>query len=126
MIASLLAVFLLGMRHGADPDHLAAVDNLTRRVALTQPAAGKFVGTLFAGGHTVMVLGIAALLATAGRYFETLGSGLERAGAWVSVALLIAMAAINLRRLLRTQDAAPAGIRVRMLRPLLGQSRSAL
>ncbi|MBV8171018.1 MAG: hypothetical protein JO219_03710, partial [Candidatus Eremiobacteraeota bacterium] len=54
-------VFVLGLRHGADPDHLAAIDNLTRNSLGARERLSRFVGTLFAGGHSMMVLSIAAL-----------------------------------------------------------------
>jgi len=126
LIAALLAAFLLGLRHGADPDHLAAIDNITRRVASDRPLAGKFVGGLFAVGHTVMVLAIAALIGTVGRRLGAFGSGLERAGTWLSIAILIAMAALNLRRLLWSPQSAPAGIRTALVLPLFRESKSAL
>ena len=45
-------VFVLGMRHGADPDHLAAIDNVTRNAYVKTPLLSRFVGTFFAGGHS--------------------------------------------------------------------------
>jgi len=30
IFTSAFTVYALGLRHGADPDHLAAIDNLTR------------------------------------------------------------------------------------------------
>lgn len=126
MIASLLAVFLLGLRHGADPDHLAAIDNLTRRITVERPGTSKFVGTLFAAGHTLMVLGLAGAIGAVGRHLGAFGSGLERAGTWLSIAILIAMAALNVRRLLSSSGAAPTGIRTRLLRPLFRESKTVL
>lgn len=126
VIASLFAVLLLGMRHGADPDHLAAIDNLTRRIALTKPLASKFVGTLFASGHTVMVLGIAAGIGMIGRHLGAFGSGLERAGTWLSVLILFVMAGLNLRRLVASRDVAPLGIRAQLLRQCVGDGDSLL
>jgi len=124
--ALILAVFLLGIRHGADPDHLAAIDNLTRRSALARPLASRFVGTLFASGHTLMVLAIALLIGAIGRQFGAFGSGVERAGTWLSVVILIVMAALNVRRLLLSPDAAPVGLRAQLLRPLLREGNGTL
>ncbi|MHB8357820.1 MAG: HoxN/HupN/NixA family nickel/cobalt transporter, partial [Vulcanimicrobiaceae bacterium] len=41
-------VFALGLRHGADPDHVAAIDNLTRNCAPRRSPWTRFVGTFFA------------------------------------------------------------------------------
>ncbi len=46
----MLIVFVIGMRHGAYPDHLAAIDNLKRNANDKMPRASRFVGTLFALG----------------------------------------------------------------------------
>ncbi|MGH7715180.1 MAG: hypothetical protein ACREML_04190 [Vulcanimicrobiaceae bacterium] len=106
---------MLGLRHGADPDHLAAIDNLTRNAARSHPSASKFVGTLFASGHTVMILGIAVVIGALGQRAGLFGASLERAGTWLSVIVLAAMALLNLHRLLTTRESAPVGIRMHVL-----------
>lgn len=108
---------LLGLRHGADPDHLAAIDNLTRNTARTHPSASRFVGALFASGHTLMILAIAMLIGAVGQH-GVFGPGLERAGTWLSVIILVLMAALNVRRLMAPGNAAPVGARTQMLAPL--------
>ncbi len=115
--AAFLAAILLGLRHGADPDHLAAIDNLTRNTARTHPSANRFVGTLFASGHTIMILAIALLIGTVGQR-TVFGPGLERAGMWLSVIILVLMAAINVRRMIAPGNTAPVGVRTRILSPL--------
>jgi ABC-type nickel/cobalt efflux system permease component RcnA len=56
----LLLGALLGMRHALEPDHLAAVSTLVtdRR----DVRAGAMLGALWGVGHTVALLGMAALL----------------------------------------------------------------
>lgn len=57
-----LTAFTLGMRHAFDADHIAAIDNTTRKlVADGQPSAS--VGFWFALGHSTVVVGAVALLA---------------------------------------------------------------
>jgi high-affinity nickel-transport protein len=77
--------FALGMRHGADPDHLAAIDGLTR----IRPRASN--GVYFALGHAlvmiILAVGIGRLLA--GRFAFL--------GPWS----LILLGAVNLWWLLR-------------------------
>lgn len=109
---------MLGLRHGADPDHLAAIDNLTRNAARSQPSASKFVGTLFASGHTLMILGIAVVIGALGQHAGLFGAGLQRAGTWLSVIVLAIMAVLNLHRLLTTRESAPVGIRMHLLSSL--------
>ena len=36
-------VFLLGLKHGLDPDHLAAIDGLTRFNAARRPALSRWL-----------------------------------------------------------------------------------
>jgi len=117
-LASLLAALMLGLRHGADPDHLAAIDNLTRNAARAHPSASRFVGTLFASGHTIMILAIALLIGAVGQR-GIFGPGLERAGTWLSIAILALMAVLNVRRLLAPGGVTPIGLRTRMLAPLV-------
>jgi high-affinity nickel-transport protein len=77
--------FALGMRHGTDPDHLAAIDGLTR----IRPRATN--GIFFALGHGLIVILLAVGLGhlLAGRFAFV--------GAWS----LILIGTVNLRRLVR-------------------------
>ncbi|HEY5096073.1 MAG TPA: hypothetical protein VII69_13235, partial [Candidatus Eremiobacteraceae bacterium] len=97
--ASAFTVFALGLRHGADPDHLAAIDNLTRNGVSAGRRLSKFFGTLFAGGHSVMVLSIAALAGLLGSRIAVKGELIETIGTWVSILTLFALAAYNVRQL---------------------------
>ncbi|MFZ3452391.1 HoxN/HupN/NixA family nickel/cobalt transporter [Arthrobacter sp. 7Tela_A1] len=57
-----LVAYVLGVRHAFDADHIAAIDNTTRKlVDLRRPAAG--VGLFFSLGHSTIVFLMAALLA---------------------------------------------------------------
>jgi len=57
-----LTAFLLGVRHAFDADHIAAIDNTTRKlVGEGKPALG--VGFWFSLGHSSIVFGLAVLLA---------------------------------------------------------------
>src|SRR5579864_5640565 len=98
--ATAFTVFALGLRHGADPDHLAAIDNLTRNALGIRARLSRFVGTLFAGGHSVMVLSIATLAGLLGSRIAVHGALLETVGTWVSILTLFGIAAFNIRQLL--------------------------
>jgi high-affinity nickel-transport protein len=107
-------VFALGLRHGADPDHLAAIDNLTRNSVDDRPWLSRFCGSLFAGGHSIMVLAIAALVGWLGTQLGRYGSTIETAGTWISIVVLVLIAALNLRQL-RTGSTRLAGVKTRLL-----------
>jgi nickel/cobalt transporter (NiCoT) family protein len=117
-------VFALGLRHGADPDHLAAIDNLTRNCAQRTPLISRFVGALFAGGHTVMVLSIAALVGYLGARFSAHAHVIESAGTLVSIVVLLLVAALNLRQLALGQTDRVAGMRTRLLPAVLRNATS--
>jgi len=46
-----LAVMLLGLRHGFDAGHLAAIDGMTCHNASERPALAAACGALFSIGH---------------------------------------------------------------------------
>lgn len=57
-----VTAYILGVKHAFDADHIAAIDNTTRKlVDLKKPAAG--VGLFFSLGHSTVVFLMAALLA---------------------------------------------------------------
>ena len=64
-LPALALIFLLGMRHGLEPDHLAAVDGLTLRSQAASPRWAPWMGALFALGHGLCVLAIVAVAALA-------------------------------------------------------------
>jgi high-affinity nickel-transport protein len=117
------AVFALGLRHGADPDHLAAIDNLTRNSFERKPWLSRFCGSLFAGGHSVMVLSIAALVGILGTHLGRYGPAIETAGTWISIVVLVAIALLNLRQL-RGGDGRLAGVKTRFLPRVLREATS--
>ena len=123
--ATAFTVFALGLRHGADPDHLAAIDNITRNSLGVRSRLTRFVGTLFAGGHSVMVLTIAALAGLLGSRLSIHGALLETAGTWVSIATLFLIAAFNLRQLAANADR-PSGMKSALLPPALRAATSPL
>ena len=112
IFASAFTVYVLGLRHGADPDHLAAIDSMTRNAAVRSPRLSRFVGAFFAGGHTVMVIAIAALVGLLGTRFAAHGDLVERIGTWISIVVLVLLAALNLRQLARGETDRVMGARL--------------
>jgi high-affinity nickel-transport protein len=98
-----VTAYTLGMRHAFDPDHIAAIDNTTRKLM----AEGKrplSVGFCFSLGHSSIVFGLALALSIGVKALvgpvEQGGSQLHRVagsvGALVSGSFLYVIAAIDI------------------------------
>jgi len=61
-----LTAYSFGLRHAFDADHIAAIDNTTRKL-LSQGQRPLGVGFFFSLGHSTIVLGLSAVLAFAAR-----------------------------------------------------------
>ena len=57
-----LLVFVLGLRHGLDADHLAFIDGQTRYNWRMDSSFTRWVGTLFSLGHGGMVAIVSGIL----------------------------------------------------------------
>jgi nickel/cobalt transporter (NiCoT) family protein len=101
-------VFLLGLKHGLDPDHLAAIDGLTRFNASRRPLLSRWSGLLFSAGHGVVVTLVAITVATVAVEWKA-PAWLEDTGTWISIAFLTVLGVANLVAVLR----APRGAVVR-------------
>jgi high-affinity nickel-transport protein len=121
--AGAFAVFALGLRHGADPDHLAAIDNLTRNSFAERPWLSRFCGSLFAGGHSVMVLSIAAIVGLVGNQFGAYAASIETVGTCISIAVLVLIAVLNIRQL-RHGSVRLASIKGRLIPRVLREATS--
>ena len=55
LVGVALVVLMLGIRHGFDPDHLAAIDGLTRYNSSERPVLAKMAGLLFSLGHGLVL-----------------------------------------------------------------------
>jgi high-affinity nickel-transport protein len=119
----------LGLRHAVDADHIAAIDNATRKL-VADGGRPLTVGLFFALGHSAVVTLVVAGVVAVGSFGE-LGSLL---GTLVSGLFLLAIAAVNLVILRQTwhafrhagpdSDAAPADTAlVRFCRPLFALIR---
>jgi high-affinity nickel-transport protein len=125
-LAAAFTVFALGLRHGADPDHLAAIDNVTRNSYARMPLLSRFSGTLFALGHSAMVLAIAAVVGYVGTRFAAHSQTIELIGTWLSIVILVLLAAVNIRQLTISGSAKIAGVRARLVPKRLREGTSAL
>lgn len=101
-LLSLAAVaFVLGMRHGVDADHLAAIDALTRCNTDARPATARRTGLWFSLGHGAIVVAFALLVALSARTW-VVPDWLTPLGAWCSIAMLTLLGALNLMAWHRT------------------------
>lgn len=116
-------VFLLGMRHGFDADHLATIDGLTRLNQRRGLALARYCGALFSAGHGLVVMVIAVVVGSASARWVP-PEWLDAFGAWVSIAFLLALGLVNLRAVLATpagQTVALVGVKGRLLGSFLGR-----
>ncbi len=99
LLGTALLTFLLGIRHAVDPDHIAAIDSVTRNLvqAGKQPIS---VGLWFALGHSsVVVCGSVAVAYTATNLaetferFEAIGGVI---GSGISALVLLLLGIMNL------------------------------
>jgi high-affinity nickel-transport protein len=136
-----LAAYGFGLRHAVDPDHIAAIDNTTRKLMQDgkRPVA---VGFFFSLGHSTVVILLSVLVAISASFVKQNLPALESVGAVVGTAVsglfLLVIAAINIvvlgdivstwKRAVdertydeKTLDAylADRGLLARLLRPLL-------
>jgi nickel/cobalt transporter (NiCoT) family protein len=102
-----ITAYTLGLRHALDADHIAAIDNTTRKL-MGEGRRPLGVGCFFSLGHSTIVLALSLVLAlgvrTAGPQITGAGSTLHEVGGVlgtsISGAFLYAIAAINLAVLL--------------------------
>lgn len=114
--ALLGVVFLLGMRHGLDADHLATIDGLTRFNLAKRPRLARRAGVLFSLGHGFVVMLVALGVALWANHWGT-PAWLETLGAWTSILFLTALGILNLVAVLRSpsdQVVRSVGLRSRL------------
>jgi nickel/cobalt transporter (NiCoT) family protein len=104
LLGTALLAWTFGLRHAVDADHIAAIDNVTRKLmqAGQRPVA---VGFFFSLGHsTIVFLASVAVAATAAAFksriedFHAIGGVI---GTFVSAAFLLLIALINIVILIR-------------------------
>ncbi|HUZ74477.1 MAG TPA: HoxN/HupN/NixA family nickel/cobalt transporter [Stellaceae bacterium] len=99
LLGTALLAYTFGLRHAVDADHIAAIDNVTRKL-MQEGQRPVAVGFFFSLGHAAVVaLAVAAVALTAGALqdrfaaFRAVGGLI---GTGVSVSFLFAMAVVNL------------------------------
>lgn len=90
--------YTLGLRHAVDPDHIAAIDNVTRKL-MQEGKRPVAVGMFFALGHSTVVVAASLLVALSVGALEARFEGFKEyggvIGTGVSAAFLLLIALIN-------------------------------
>jgi high-affinity nickel-transport protein len=93
-----VTAYTLGMRHAFDADHIAAIDNTTRKL-MSEGKRPMSVGFFFSLGHSTIVFTLAFVFAIGVRALNGPHSALDRATSWigpsVSGTFLYVIAALN-------------------------------
>ena len=99
LLGSAFLAYTLGLRHAVDADHIAAIDNVTRKL-MQEGKRPVDVGLYFSLGHSLVVLlASVAVAATAGVFkekFNYLSSVGNIVGTCVSAGFLLILGLINI------------------------------
>lgn len=102
-LALLALVFVLGLKHGLDPDHLATIDGLARvSAANNKLKLSRWSGLLFSLGHGTVVTGVAVLVGIVAKEWDV-PAWVEELGAWISILFLLVLGAVNLVTVFRAR-----------------------
>ncbi len=99
LLGTAFLAYSFGLRHAVDADHIAAIDNITRKLMQEgrRPVAAGFYFSL---GHATVVALASAALALGARSFEGHFAALRESGALIgtllSVLVLFLVAAVNI------------------------------
>jgi high-affinity nickel-transport protein len=112
--SGLALFFVLGLRHGVEPDHIAAIDGMTLRALHHHERHAPWTGSLFALGHGAAVAMIALTVSLLAASF-TMPPLLVAVTDWLPLLLLALLGAWNLRTLLAPGAYRPSSVRMRLL-----------
>lgn len=119
--SGLLLMFMLGLRHGFDPDHIAIIDGISVRLSDSNPRLAKWTGTLFAIGHSSVVTAIAIMISCFSHSWN-FSSNVWKALCWVPGTALIIVGLMNLRMLLKKSTYRPHGLKIMFIPKTLRNS----
>ena len=104
LLGSAVLAYVFGLRHALDADHIAAIDNVTRKL-MQRGGKPLTVGLYFSLGHsTVVILACVAVAAFSATLGSRLGGphGFAGAGSAFSAGFLLLIAAANITPLIAT------------------------
>jgi high-affinity nickel-transport protein len=121
MLALVAIVFALGLRHGLDADHVAAVDGLARANSIANPRLARWAGSWFSLGHGAVVTAVAVAIGLLSERWIVPG-WVDAFGPGFSLVVLSLLGALNLHGILTTapdETVRPLGLRSGWLLRLL-------
>lgn len=118
--SGLALFFVLGLRHGVEPDHIAAIDGMTLRALDHHEPHAPWTGSLFALGHGAAIAVLALAVSLIATTF-TLPPLLVAITDWLPIVLLAMLGAWNLRALLAPGLYRPSSVRMRLIPAALRQ-----
>ena len=127
-LALIALVFLLGLKHGLDPDHLVTIDGMARFNAVLRPRLSRLSGLLFSLGHGAVVTLVAVIVATVATEWRA-PEWLELTGAGFSILFMLMLAAANLVAVFRARPGEvvrTVGLKSRFLGSLVETSHPAV
>lgn len=99
LMGSALLAYVLGLRHAVDPDHIAAIDNVTRKL-MQEGQRPVSVGLWFALGHSSMIIVAASAIAVTAASLDGTFAEYKEIGSifstMVSAVFLLLIAVFNL------------------------------
>ncbi len=99
LMGTAFLAYTFGLRHAVDADHIAAIDNVTRKL-MQQGQRPIGVGLFFALGHSTIVIALSVAVAFAATEVATSFESLKQiggiVGTGVSSLFLFAIAAVNI------------------------------
>jgi high-affinity nickel-transport protein len=99
LLGTSLLAYSFGLRHAMDADHIAAIDNVTRKL-MQEGKQPVTVGLMFSLGHSTIVVLASAGIAATGMTLHTWVAGLGQVGGIigtvVSMSFLFAIAFMNM------------------------------
>lgn len=81
-----LLAYSFGLRHGVDADHIAAIDNVTRKL-MQEGKRPVTIGLFFSLGHATVVVALSAVVAVTAMAVEANFDGLQAIGGLISTGI---------------------------------------
>lgn len=81
-----LLAYTFGLRHGVDADHIAAIDNVTRKL-MQEKKRPVAVGLFFSLGHSTIVVALSVVIAIIGAVLQNSFDGLKDTGGLIGTGI---------------------------------------
>jgi high-affinity nickel-transport protein len=99
LLGTALLAYSFGLRHAVDADHIAAIDNVTRKL-MQEDQRPVGVGLFFSLGHSTVVFGLSVVIALTSAAIKNHFDALENVGGMIGTAVsaffLLVIATANL------------------------------